>query len=161
MPVWIVVGVGGAVFVLAIAVAGSFNLFNGAMAPAPESGTRRGLPADFTVEDIDELGFSPSLRGYRADEVDAAIAALRDRIAELSTSPHAGPDNAVTEPSGSEAAATQAIGTEPTAAGPSDTEPRDIEPRETAPAETQPPHTEPTAASGTESASSPVPRTFG
>ncbi|MYM20801.1 DivIVA domain-containing protein [Brevibacterium sp. 5221] len=101
MPVWIVVGVCAAVFVMVIAVAGSFNLFNGGMPAASESEPRPGLPADFAAADIAQLRFSPALRGYRPDEVDAALDALHDRIAQLEAGrePAAGADG-VEEPVG-------------------------------------------------------------
>lgn len=41
------------------------------------------LPPRPTVQDIDALRLPVVLRGYRMDEVDAALAVLRARIAEL------------------------------------------------------------------------------
>ena len=41
------------------------------------------LPPDPSATDIDALRFPVVLRGYRMDDVDAALLALRVRIAEL------------------------------------------------------------------------------
>lgn len=83
MPVWIVLGVCAAVFIMAIAVAGSFNLFNGGMPASSESQPRPGLSEGFSADDVPDLRFSTALRGYRMDEVDAALDALHERIVTL------------------------------------------------------------------------------
>jgi DivIVA domain-containing protein len=41
------------------------------------------LPVPVDVDDIDALRFPVVLRGYRMDDVDAVLAVLRSRIAEL------------------------------------------------------------------------------
>lgn len=41
------------------------------------------LPAHPSAADVDQLRLPVALRGYRMDDVDAALAVLRDRIAEL------------------------------------------------------------------------------
>ena len=41
------------------------------------------LPAHPSAADVDQLRLPVVLRGYRMDDVDAALAVLRDRIAEL------------------------------------------------------------------------------
>lgn len=80
MPVWIVLGVCAAVFFMAVAVAGAFNLFNGGM-PAPgDERPRRLLASDFTVEDLEAVAFAPAVRGYRMDEVDAVYSEMAHRI---------------------------------------------------------------------------------
>lgn len=80
MPVWIVLGVCAAVFFMVVAVAGSLNLFNGGI-PAPrDERPRRLLRSDFVTADLDRLAFSPAVRGYRMDEVDAVIGEMAHRI---------------------------------------------------------------------------------
>lgn len=82
MPFWIVLGVAAAVFVLVIVLAASFNLFSSDAAEETE-GHRDILPAGFTSADLDRVTFRPALRGYRMEEVDVVLAALRARLAEL------------------------------------------------------------------------------
>lgn len=41
------------------------------------------LPVPVAVDDIDALRFPVVLRGYRMDDVDAALVVLRNRIADL------------------------------------------------------------------------------
>lgn len=86
MPLWIVIGVAAAIFVLVIVVAASFNIFD-AEAAEETVGGWDGLTEDFTDEDLDRLAFRPALRGYRMDDVDQAIGALRKRIRELEATP--------------------------------------------------------------------------
>jgi DivIVA domain-containing protein len=50
--------------------------------PTPEP-QRAALPAHPGPADVDLLRLPVALRGYRMEEVDAALAVLRDRIAEL------------------------------------------------------------------------------
>lgn len=58
----------------------------GKLPPVPQP-TERGLsaqlPARPTAADVDLLRLPVALRGYRMEEVDAALAVLRDRLAEL------------------------------------------------------------------------------
>lgn len=82
MPLWIVIGVAAAIFVLVIVLAASFELFSSEAAEETDA-VAAPLSGDFTVDDVDELRFRPALRGYRMDEVDAAIGRLRERISEL------------------------------------------------------------------------------
>lgn len=82
MPLWIVIGVAAAVFVLVFVVAATFNVFSSeTVDEAEESWT--GLPAEFTVEDLESVRFRPALRGYRMEDVDAAMAMLRARLSEF------------------------------------------------------------------------------
>jgi DivIVA domain-containing protein len=82
MPVWIVIGVAAAIFVLVIVVAASFNVFSSETRDeAAERWT--GLPEDFTSTDLGTVTFRPALRGYRMDDVDEAMALLHDRLREL------------------------------------------------------------------------------
>ena len=64
---------------LALVVAGN-------LPPVPQP-TERGLSAQLpgrpTAADVDLLRLPVALRGYRMEEVDAALAVLRDRLAEL------------------------------------------------------------------------------
>lgn len=58
----------------------------GKLPPVPQP-TERGLSAQLpgrpTAADVDLLRLPVALRGYRMEEVDAALAVLRDRLAEL------------------------------------------------------------------------------
>ncbi|GAA2002281.1 hypothetical protein GCM10009755_08660 [Brevibacterium samyangense] len=81
---WIILGVCGAVFVMAIVVAGAWGLFDGGM---PDDGEERApghrLPEGFGASDVERLGFTPAVRGYRMDEVDEVLRVLAARIREL------------------------------------------------------------------------------
>lgn len=82
MPLWIVIGVAAAIFVLVIVIAASFNVF------AAETGDEAqerwtGLPEGFTSADLDTVGFRPALRGYRMEDVDEAMQILQDRLRVL------------------------------------------------------------------------------
>lgn len=55
-----------------------------AMAPPVSNRPVTGLPGGpVTAADVERLRFSVGLRGYRMDEVDAALDRLRDEIARL------------------------------------------------------------------------------
>ncbi|MGC2940026.1 MULTISPECIES: DivIVA domain-containing protein [unclassified Brevibacterium] len=82
MPVWIVIGVAAAVFVLVFVVAATFNVFSSETVDEAEE-RWTGLPEEFTSEDLESVRFRPALRGYRMEDVDAAMAALRSRLNEL------------------------------------------------------------------------------
>ncbi|WP_231446991.1 DivIVA domain-containing protein [Brevibacterium zhoupengii] len=82
MPLWIVIGVAAAIFVLVIVLAATFNVFSAESAEEAEADWQP-LPEDFTSEDLEGLSFRPALRGYRMEDVDSAVAALRTRITEL------------------------------------------------------------------------------
>ena len=82
MPLWIVIGVAAAIFVLVIVLAATFNVFSAESAEETEAAWEP-LPPDFNPEDLDELTFRPALRGYRMEDVDAAVRVLRTRIHEL------------------------------------------------------------------------------
>lgn len=82
MPLWIVLGVAAAIFVLIIVLAASFDLFSSDAAEETDT-VSAPLPEGFTLADVDSLSFRPALRGYRMDEVDQAIERLRERICEL------------------------------------------------------------------------------
>ncbi|GAA1872899.1 DivIVA domain-containing protein [Brevibacterium marinum] len=82
MPLWIVIGVAAAIFVLVIVLAATFNVFSAESAEETEAGWDP-LPENFTAEDLDGLSFRPALRGYRMDDVDGTLARLRTRIHEL------------------------------------------------------------------------------
>lgn len=82
MPLWIVIGVAAAIFVLVIVIAASFNVF------AAETGDEAqerwtGLPEGFTSADLDTVGFRPALRGYRMEDVDEAMQILQHRLRVL------------------------------------------------------------------------------
>lgn len=100
MQLWVVIGAAAAVFVLVFVIAGSFDLFS---SDAADTEQHRGpvLADDFDVEDIDSLRFRPALRGYRMDEVDEAITALRARIADLEARAHVDPAVGMDAPAGS------------------------------------------------------------
>ena len=52
----------------------------------------RGLPpGPFTLEDVDRVRFSPALRGYRMDEVDALLARVRADLLARETREDASP----------------------------------------------------------------------
>jgi DivIVA domain-containing protein len=82
MPLWIVIGVAAAIFVLVIVIAASFNVF------AAETGDEAqerwtGLPEGFTSADLDTVSFRPALRGYRMEDVDEAMQILQHRLRVL------------------------------------------------------------------------------
>ena len=82
MPLWIVIGVAAAIFVLVIVLAASFNVFSAESAEETEADWQP-LPQDFTAEDLDRISFRPALRGYRMEDVDRALGVMRTRIHEL------------------------------------------------------------------------------
>ena len=82
MPLWIVIGVAAAIFVLVIVLAATFNVFSAESAEETEARWEP-LPHDFTADDVEGLTFRPALRGYRMEDVDAAVGVLRTRIHEL------------------------------------------------------------------------------
>ena len=82
MPLWIVIGVAAAIFVLVIVLAASFNVFSAESAEETDAGWES-LSQDFTAEDLDRVSFRPALRGYRMEDVDQAVGAMRTRIHEL------------------------------------------------------------------------------
>ena len=84
MPVWIILGVCAAVFVLVVAVAGSRGVFDGAMEQdEPDLPRVDRAPADAGAADLRAIRFTPVLWGYRPAEVDRAMEVLTARIAEL------------------------------------------------------------------------------
>lgn len=82
MPLWIVIGVAAAIFVLVIVLAATFNVFSAESAEETEAAWEP-LPHDFTAEDLEAITFRPALRGYRMEDVDGAMRVLRTRIHEL------------------------------------------------------------------------------
>ncbi|WP_432491586.1 DivIVA domain-containing protein [Kineococcus gypseus] len=55
----------------------------GALGPAVTDRPYRGLPeGPVLASDVDEVRFTPALRGYRMDEVDAVLDRLREEIRE-------------------------------------------------------------------------------
>lgn len=82
MPLWIVIGVAAAIFVLVIVLAATFNVFSAESAEETEASWEP-LPHDFTPEDLDGVSFRPALRGYRMEDVDDVMRVLRNRIDEL------------------------------------------------------------------------------
>jgi DivIVA domain-containing protein len=82
MPLWIVIGVAAAIFVLVFVVAASFNVFS---SETDDEASERwtGLPADFTSADLEGVCFRPALRGYRMDDVDAAMEMMGQRLRAL------------------------------------------------------------------------------
>ncbi|WP_209325049.1 DivIVA domain-containing protein [Brevibacterium renqingii] len=82
MPVWIVIGVAAAIFVLVFVVAATFNVFSAeTLDEAEEPWT--GLPEGFTGADLEAVTFRPALRGYRMEDVDEAMQMLSERLREL------------------------------------------------------------------------------
>lgn len=82
MPLWIVIGVAAAVFVLVIVLAATFNVFSADAAEETETEWNE-LGDTFTADDLRRLSFRPALRGYRMDDVDRAVERMRLRIDEL------------------------------------------------------------------------------
>jgi hypothetical protein len=69
MPLWIVIGVAAAVFVLVFVVAATFNVFSSETVDEAEE-RWTGLPKEFTGADLEIRAFRPALRGYRMEDVD-------------------------------------------------------------------------------------------
>ena len=82
MALWTLVGIIVAIFVLVFALAGSYNKFSGEMSEPGEESPRVHLGEDFTASDIEQIRFTPAIRGYRMDQVDAVIQQLQQRIAD-------------------------------------------------------------------------------
>src|SRR5699024_6405350 len=82
MPVWIVIGVAAAIFVLVFVVAATFNVFSAETVDEAEE-RWTGLPEGFTGAELETVTFRPALRGYRMEDVDQAIQILRERLDEL------------------------------------------------------------------------------
>ncbi len=94
MPLWIVIGVAAAVFVLVFVVAATFNVFSSETVDEAEE-RWTGLPDEFTSWDLESVRFRPALRGYRMEDVDEAMALLRARLSELeSATASDGPETA-------------------------------------------------------------------
>ena len=110
MSLWIVLGICAAVFVMFVVVAGTYNLFDVGAAPGTDDPPRTPLPETWTAADLDRVTFTPVLRGYRMDEVDAVIASLRDRLTELEGTSAADPS----EPAEEEPPATAEAERQPT-----------------------------------------------
>ena len=110
MPLWIVIGVAAAVFVLVFVVAATFNVFSSETVDEAEE-RWTGLPEEFTSDDLDSVRFRPALRGYRMEDVDEAMAVLRARLGELESAvgteaaPAIGPTTPTASSEGPEAAA--------------------------------------------------------
>lgn len=84
MPMWIILGVCAAVFVLVVAVAGSRGVFDGGMGQdEPDLPRADRLPAQPSAADLADVRFTPVLWGYRPAEVDRTMDVLRERIAQL------------------------------------------------------------------------------
>lgn len=79
---WIVIGVAAAIFVLVFVVAASFNVFS---SETDDEASERwtGLSADFTSTDFEGVCFRPALRGYRMEDVDAAMEMIGQRLRAL------------------------------------------------------------------------------
>lgn len=82
MPFWIIIGVCLAVFVMLVAVAGSFGYLGKGMPPAVQSTPRAALEDGFTTHDVAELRFAQEFRGYRMSQVDAVLERLEQRLSE-------------------------------------------------------------------------------
>ncbi len=89
--------------VLAAALVVAFALILAGRLPVVPQPTRDrfqvSLPPRPTAADVDLLRFPVALRGYRMDEVDAALSVLRARIAELEGGTPALPSDPVAMPS--------------------------------------------------------------
>ncbi|SMY12954.1 DivIVA domain-containing protein [Brevibacterium jeotgali] len=82
MPMWIILGVCAAVFVLVIAFAGAQGAFDGGMDDEEtDVPPAQRLTNDAGAGDIAALRFTPTLWGYRPAEVDDALSRLQARIA--------------------------------------------------------------------------------
>ena len=82
MPMWIILGVCAAVFVLVIAFAGAQGAFDGGMDDEEtDVPPAQRLTDDAGAGDIAALRFTPTLWGYRPAEVDDALSRLQARIA--------------------------------------------------------------------------------
>ncbi|HLS34479.1 MAG TPA: DivIVA domain-containing protein [Brevibacterium sp.] len=82
MPMWIILGVCAAVFVLVIAFAGARGAFDGGMSDDDtDVPPAQRLRDDAGADDVAALRFTPTLWGYRAAEVDDALSRLQARIA--------------------------------------------------------------------------------
>ncbi len=94
--VFVILGI-GLLVALALVLAGKLP-----PVPQPTHGPRQALlPEQPTAADIDQLRLPVALRGYRMEDVDAALTVLRNRIAQLeaSTEPWTGdPDAPAQEP---------------------------------------------------------------
>jgi DivIVA domain-containing protein len=91
MPMWIILGVCAAVFVLVVAVAGSRGVFDGGMGQdEPDLPRADRLPAQPSAADLADVRFTPVLWGYRPAEVDRTMDVLRERIAQLEARSAAG-----------------------------------------------------------------------
>lgn len=82
MEIWIILGVCAAVFAMAVAVAGAYNLVPSGMPPARDPDRAGRLPQDFTAADVDSLVLTREVRGYHMGQVDDVLSRLRDRIAQ-------------------------------------------------------------------------------
>src|SRR5699024_1617909 len=130
MPVWIVIGVAAAIFVLVFVVAATFNGFSAETVDEAEE-RWTGLPEGFTGADLETVTVRPALRGYRLGDVDQAMQILRERLDERESAAAPEPAAAVGpaesahgaagaagEAVGAASAAATSAGAEETAAGP-------------------------------------------
>ena len=128
MPVWIVIGVAAAIFVLVFVVAATFNVFSAETVDEAEE-RWTGLPEGFTGADLETVTFRPALRGYRMEDVDQAMQILRERLDELESAADVEPaesangaagaaSDAASEAAGAASEAATSADAEETAAGP-------------------------------------------
>src|SRR5699024_11199643 len=118
MPVWIVIGVAAAIFVLVFVVAATFNVFPAETVDEAEE-RWTGLPEGFTGADLETVTFRPALRGYRMEDVGEAMQILRERVDELETAADVEPAESATGVAG---AASEAVGAASEAATSADAE---------------------------------------
>src|SRR5699024_1343334 len=82
MPVWIVIGVAAAIFVLVFVVAATFNVFSAETVYEAEEGWTA-QPDGCTGAYLETETSRPALRGNRMEDVDQAMQILRERLDEL------------------------------------------------------------------------------
>src|SRR5699024_10603492 len=118
MPVWVVIGVAAAIFVLVFVVAATFNVFSAdTVDEAEERWTC--LPEGFTGADIETVTFRPALPVYRKEDVDQTMQILRERLDELESSADVEPAESA---NGAAGAASEAVGAASEAATSADAE---------------------------------------
>lgn len=81
--------------VIALVIAVAAGSITGGLGDPARSTPDPGLPAGpLRAQDLESLRFTPALRGYRMDQVDAVLDRLRDQLAELEAEPEARSDPA-------------------------------------------------------------------
>src|SRR5699024_7046513 len=118
MPVWFVIGVAAAIFVLVFVVAATFNVFSAETVDEAEE-RWTGLPEGFTGADLETVTVRPALRGYRIEDVAQAMQILREGMEELAAAAAVEPAESANRAAG---AASEAVGAASEAATSADAE---------------------------------------